>query len=208
MSERFFDLDRRWKPFRVVPESAWDFRGAFAGKWYPSLNGPAYPVALHRVSERVWVLEELSYATSSRQFVRVAEFVAADWLVAAGLDLPDELRGFGIPASEDSLIVPDARDNEAARQTAGPAYDGPIKRMAGGETAKQRRIDRKTIALYRKIVNTGNNGTHNRRRKRVELAELFKAEIDQIAPNIEPKVFVKRAYGYCYRHPLKSHRAS
>ncbi len=93
-----------------------------------------------------------------------------------------------------------------ATQPVNPSTDMVTEPLTDQKTPKRGNPDRETIALYRKIVGTGNKMTHGNRGKRVELAKTFKSEIAQLAPNVEPRVFVHNAYGYCYKHPSRSHR--
>jgi hypothetical protein len=74
-----------------------------------------------------------------------------------------------------------------------------------GEASRQATW-RKTVSLYRAIYKAGEQITHGERGKRKRLAEAYRAKIAEVAPNVDPVVFVNRSFAYCYKHPGNSSR--
>ncbi|GIW86687.1 MAG: hypothetical protein KatS3mg108_1011 [Isosphaeraceae bacterium] len=66
----------------------------------------------------------------------------------------------------------------------------------------------KTARLYREIVKAGSTSPHRTKHKRKRLAETFKARIAELDETIDPYVFIKRAYAWCGKHPLRTRNGS
>ena len=47
---------------------------------------------------------------------------------------------------------------------------------------------------------------HGEKGKRKRLADSFKAEIAELVPDVEPILFVNRAFAYCSKHSSNSRR--